>query len=168
MKETDKIYTEQLLQTVMMRHFRPRQNTIVPNVSWGAGLNHEADILIVTPAGICTEIEIKVSASDLKADAKKAHKHYSTDIHYFYFCVPDYLKTLALQVIPDEAGLFVCGSEWYHEGRFSIWVKAVRKPTRRQYGKWTPEMIAQLERLGRLRAYALLVENIKLKYPILF
>lgn len=169
MKPTDKIYTEQLLQAVMMRHLKPRQNTIVQNVFWGMGLNHEADILLVTPAGTCTEIEIKTDASDLKNDAKKPHNHRDSDIHFFYFCVPEYLQELALQVIPSDAGLFICSqNRWYPEERFAIQVKAVRKPQRRQYGKWTPEKIAQLERLGRLRAYDLLIENIKLKYPVLF
>lgn len=162
-------YTEQLLQAVIMRHLKPRQNTIVPNVSWGMGLGHECDILMVTPAGICTEIEIKVTASDLRNDAKKPHKHISNDIHYLSFCVPDYLAELALDTIPENVGLFVCTqNKWLPEHRFEIIVKAVRKPTRRQQGKWSPEKIAQLERLGRLRAYALLIENIKLKHPVLF
>lgn len=167
MAKKDK-YTEQLLQVVMMKHFRPRQNTIVPNVYWGMELNHEADLLMVTPAGICTEIEIKIDATDLKNDARKPHNHRDADIHYFYFCVPEYLQELALQIIPEDAGLFVCSqNKWYPENRFAIVVKAVRKPQRRNKGKWSPEKIAKLERLGRLRAYDLLLENIKLKFPVL-
>lgn len=167
MAKKDK-YTEQLLQVVMMKHFHPRQNTIVPNVYWGMGLNHEADLLMVTPAGICTEIEIKISANDLKNDAKKNHAHIDEIINYFYFCVPEYLQELALQVIPEDAGLFVCSqNKWFPENRFAIIVKQEKKALRRNKGKWDPEKIAQLERLGRLRAYDLLLENIKLKFPVL-
>lgn len=37
-----------------------RQNIIVPNVSWGAGL-HECDLLVISKYNWATEIEIKIS-----------------------------------------------------------------------------------------------------------
>ena len=56
--------------------FYIRSHIVVPNVSYGLGFNHELDLLsISTPAHIGTEIEIKVSVSDLKRDAKKKHPH---------------------------------------------------------------------------------------------
>ena len=54
--------------------FNKRRDIIVPNVSWGL-LNHEADMVIMTPSGYLTEIEIKRSWEDFKADFKKGHKH---------------------------------------------------------------------------------------------
>jgi hypothetical protein len=44
---------------------------VVPNLSWGWGLNYEADLIAVSAARLAVEIEIKVSRSDLRADAQK-------------------------------------------------------------------------------------------------
>jgi hypothetical protein len=161
-------YTEQLIQARLMQHFKPRQNTVVPNVYWGMDFRHECDVVVVTPAGVCTEIEIKVSRADLLNDCKKPHHHEDPCIHFFYFCVPESLEEIALESIPESAGLITVVQHYYNnDNRFALSVKAVKKPIRRQKGKWPQEKIAKLERLGRLRAYDLLVENIKLKYPVL-
>lgn len=56
--------------------FDYRRNIIIPNVSHGFFYDgHEADILIVTPQNYVTEVEIKTSISDLKADFKKMNFH---------------------------------------------------------------------------------------------
>lgn len=47
-----------------------RTNIIVPNLSWGF-LNHEADLIAVDKNGYLTEVEIKRSFEDFKADFKK-------------------------------------------------------------------------------------------------
>lgn len=47
-------------------HFDSRANLIVPNISWGMGLDHEIDLAIVNPkSGYMREVEIKISKSDL-------------------------------------------------------------------------------------------------------
>ena len=51
-----------------------RQDIFVPNLSWGL-LNHEADLVILTKSGYLTEVEIKRSWEDFKADFKKEHEH---------------------------------------------------------------------------------------------
>lgn len=74
----------------------------------------ESDILAVTPAMIVTEIEIKVSVSDYKADFKKTHKHYrmqnplanvnwKTPNRFFYACPKGMLNVSS--GIPSYAGL---------------------------------------------------------------
>jgi len=73
------------------RYFNPRVNLIVPNVSWGFGLNYEADLVIVRPSWFCDEIEIKVTIADLKADAKKKHIHDGKMFKRLWFAMPDYL-----------------------------------------------------------------------------
>jgi len=70
------------------------------------GFLHECDILALTPAGYATEIEIKVSKSDLRADKKKRHGHLHNRIAYFYFAVPEGLVGTALSEIPERAGLY--------------------------------------------------------------
>lgn len=59
------------IEIAVAKLFNWRQNLIVPNVSWGFNLRHEADMIIASSAGYVTEIEIKVTESDIQADHKK-------------------------------------------------------------------------------------------------
>lgn len=68
------------------------KNVIAFNVN-GLGyslfINHECDMLVLSKSGYLTEIEIKRSWSDFKADFKKKHSHESADlIKSFYYCIP--------------------------------------------------------------------------------
>lgn len=92
------------IELTIKRHYNARQNIIVPNVSWGLGFKYELDMLILSPSRYATEIEIKISKSDIKKDLQKSiHAHNSNRIKYFYFAVPDYLKDC--EYIPVDAGL---------------------------------------------------------------
>ena len=94
------------IEIVVARYLDPRVNLIVPNVSWGLGL-YEKDLFVLTPSGYAWEIEIKISKSDLIADKKKPHGHYSEKIKRLYFAVPEFLGKEALLHIPERAGLFI-------------------------------------------------------------
>jgi hypothetical protein len=94
------------MERVLVYHFGMRRNMIVPNVSWGLHL-HECDLLIVTDKGWATEVEIKISAADLKKDMKKRHGHRSSKISKFYYAVPHALEALALELCPGHAGILV-------------------------------------------------------------
>ena len=63
------------MEVALSKFFNPRQNIIVPNISWGMGGHHECDLMVLTQCNFAYEVEIKVSAADLKADAKKTHAH---------------------------------------------------------------------------------------------
>lgn len=102
------ISTEEI-ESVIANHFGVRTNLIVPNISWGFGI-HECDLLIVSKAGYCTEVEIKISAADLKKDLSKGHKHKSNKIKYLYFAIPSYLANY-VEFIPVNAGIFVITSK---------------------------------------------------------
>lgn len=95
--------------------FGYRANIIVPNISWGAGLN-ECDLLIINKNNICTEVEIKISKSDLKADFKKHHRWTKDEIPIFkpqksikfmYYAVPENMIELAVQLLPSQIGILV-------------------------------------------------------------
>lgn len=60
-----------------------RTNLIVPNLSWGF-LNHEADLISIDKNGYLTEVEIKRSLEDFKADFKKENYH-DTDERVYRF-----------------------------------------------------------------------------------
>lgn len=74
----------------------------------------QADILMIDKNDIITEIEIKTSLSDLKADFKKHHYRLTKEArfthyferHYFYFCVPYELKGKALEIISSHDDRF--------------------------------------------------------------
>ena len=99
--------------------WNPRADLMVPNVSWGL-LDYEADFVIMTPNGYLTEIEIKRSWEDFKADFKKDHKHDDERIYHFYYCVSEgiwdkvkeYLDSMYLRPIDRPAVLTY--NEWGH------------------------------------------------------
>jgi hypothetical protein len=93
----------------LAKEFNYRQNIVVPNVSWGlqgkGHDGHECDLLILRPSGYAVEIEIKRSFADLKAEAKKRHRHESKLIRELWFSVPVEILDKARELIPERAGL---------------------------------------------------------------
>lgn len=92
-----------------------RKNLCVPNVSWGLNIDYEADLLIITKSGYCTEYEIKRSYSDFLADMKKnecAHK--APWVYKFFYVIPLGIKDKALKYFEYkgiEAPAIICYSE---------------------------------------------------------
>lgn len=127
-------------------HFGIRQNLCIPNVSWGFGV-HECDLLILSKAGYCTEIEIKTSAADLKKDLKKSHNHQSNKIKYLYFAIPSYLAKY-IEYIPKHAGIFIITSK----RRVICIAKPVQNKSCRVI---TAHEQYELARLGSLRIWSL-------------
>jgi hypothetical protein len=131
------------------RLFNYRANLIVPNVSWGLHLGHECDMLIVTPARYATEVEIKVTAADIRADNKKRHQHRSNKIRRLYFAVPDYLASCP--DLPPDAGLISVdshGDPWH--------TKIVRRPRFNKLARRLSEdEYAKLAELGCMRIWSL-------------
>lgn len=137
------------------RLFNYRANLIVPNVSWGLHLRHECDLLIVSPARYATEIEIKVTASDIRADLKKEHRHASNKIRRLYFAVPDYLADCP--DLPQDAGLISVDSQ------NKFWqTKIVRRPRFNKLARpLTEAEYLKLCELGCMRIWSL-KEHIRL------
>lgn len=89
---------------------------IIPNFFLG---NYEMDLFRLTPAGLITEYEIKVSRADYKADFCKeragcSSKHArmterTCDCNRFYFVVPK--KMIRPEDVPSYAGLL------YYKGK---------------------------------------------------
>jgi hypothetical protein len=149
------------IEVALFSYFKARQNIIVPNVSWGMGLNYESDMVVLRPSGYASEIEIKVSASDIKADKKKKNCHHGYSwVHCsgslfreLWFAVPEKLKDHP--DIPEHAGILVVS-----EYGWSPVYRASRKSTTTEYRKpkicqtaikWTPEMRMKLLQLGVMR-----------------
>lgn len=111
MKKQKFKYTERyiawVLATVRSSPFNVRTHLIVPNVYWGLDLDYEADLVVLTKAGYATEVEIKTSLADLKADQKKKRVHNSNLFKYLYFCFPEKLLEKGEQYVPERAGILL-------------------------------------------------------------
>lgn len=140
------------VECLVARMWGYRTNIIVPNVSWGAGI-HECDLLILSKAGYATEIEIKVSRSDLKKDAGKGHGHNSNKIKYLYFAIPSKLLT-EIEFIPTRAGIIVINPFDKREQGFYAVVH--RHPEENIHAqKWSEAERVNLGRLGCMRIWTL-------------
>jgi hypothetical protein len=144
------------LEVALMRHFNIRQNIVVPNLSHSM-LRYEADIVRVTSSGYGTEVEIKVSKSDLLADFKKEYYHNSELFKFFYYAVPEDMEEFALEHIPQRAGLFVgVRSDFWWSEHNLVYIKEVRKArTNPDHRRWTEEEMSYLNRLGCMRILGL-------------
>lgn len=120
-----------------------RAHTIVPNISWGLGLNHECDMLAIDKKKRFTEIEIKISASDLKADFNKEHGHRSKIISRLIYAMPEELyKThghlvpkphgiIAVETIP-RSGINIYKAKWRRQCQHNV----IQTPTEHQIHKF--------------------------------
>lgn len=142
----NKTLTTADIEIAVARFLNPRINVIVPNVSWGFGLRHECDLLVVSPLGYAMEIEIKTSRSDIKADQKKGHRHISNKIKRFSFAVPDYL--VDCPELPKDCGLIAVDQ--------TLKCETLRPPRiNKSAGKLTDKQILKLLHLGCQRIWSL-------------
>jgi len=107
---------------------RKRSKVVCPNISWGL-LNHECDILVLEENLTLTEVEIKISKSDLKADGKKPHGHNDKRVAKLYFAIPSEMnRPDCLELIPERAGIIICTKISGGYTRAEITVKPKRNP----------------------------------------
>ena len=139
--------TTQQVEIAIAKHFKPRVNLVVPNVSWGMGISYECDIVVLTKSGYAYEIEIKVSRGDLVKDGKKRHQHNDGRFRYLWFAVPMSLLK-HIEFIPARAGILGVTSK----GR----VHVLANPVINQHApRWSDWDRYKLARLGCLRIWPL-------------
>lgn len=107
---------------------------------WKNIVNHECDMLIVTKNRYLTEVEIKISLSDLKADFKKEHQHKDENIKNFYYAFPEEIKEKALELIPKECGIPYRKIECYRKPKINKEAKPINDI-----------VLSKIYRLGYLR-----------------
>lgn len=137
------------------RHSSPfhgrRHLAVVPNVSWGM-LCWEADLVCCTKAGYLSEIEIKTTMADWKADLAKdkfrpGMAHQWKLIKFFWYAAPLELATRYAEIqISPTAG--VLGID--ENGKHTVILEAKPNPDAR---KLTPTEQLQLARLGSLKQW---------------
>jgi hypothetical protein len=127
-----------------------RVYTIVPNISYGLLNNWEADLLCYN--GKFTEIEIKITVSDLKADFKKTHSHKHKYITRLIYAMPESLCEKYGYLIPKNHGII--SVKWNeYLGRFvARWYRQCRHNGSQEI----PEsFIRDFMRLGCMRIWSL-------------
>lgn len=128
--------------------FDPRRYIIVPNVSWGLGL-HECDLLMVNKDGYGTEVEVKISRSDIIADQKKPHhrRHTCDRIKRLYFAIPTKLRHCR-DLIPAHAGIITVDDD----GRCEV----ERRPENNRMARvWTTAERLELVRNASIKYWRL-------------
>jgi len=152
----------QKMELLVARLFRPRQNLIIPNVHWGFSI-HECDLLVVSSSGFLTEVEIKISKSDLAKDSEKKHGHNDRRIKNLYFAIPEKLLD-CVDLIPERAGIICVYPTIKISASKEIpwdtmrWEKAkiIRKAATNKNAKpISDDEKYQLARLGALRIWGL-------------
>lgn len=79
---------EQTIQRALGWHFGIERGCIpIPNVLMSGG-RYEADFVCINKNDYLTEVEIKISVADFKADFKKKHYHDSNDVRSLYYALP--------------------------------------------------------------------------------
>lgn len=143
-----------------------RVYTIVPNVSWGMGFNHECDLLALDNKNRFTEIEIKVTASDLKADFKKAHGHRSEYISRLVYAMPMNLAEKYSDIIPKECGIIavdvVTKSKWQTSDlvTYRVLVAEWWRQVKHAHTEEVPQKkILKFMQLGCMRIWSLKAHN---------
>jgi len=140
------------MEICLMQFFNIRYNVIVPNISWGIANLHECDLLVLSKSNYATEVEIKISKSDLMKDKKKKHGHWHNHITRLYYAVPNKLVDTALTEIPSRAGLISCKKA----PNGSLYAKKVKECKRNMKShKWTDTEKAKLCHLGTMRILGL-------------
>ena len=154
------------IELAIMRYFNFRQNLIVTNVTNISDIvAFETDVVVLSTSGYAHGIEIKVSKNDLKKEfEKKQHKLLNTmhngdygikrfysKFKYFSYAVPEALKDIALELIPDFCGLLV-----YVKPEIAVpLMMEIREPKKLYEYQWNDYERYQLARLGAMRIYTL-------------
>jgi hypothetical protein len=144
------------IELALSGFFDSRKNFMIPNVSNGfRGINYEIDVMVVTASLYAYDIEIKVSASDLKRDQDKHKWRYCLQQHYFrksYFAMPETMSQHQ-DLVPAHAGIILVS---YNERSHWYVAYVVKEPVVDNLAKKVTEAeYAQLGRLAMMRMWDL-------------
>ena len=152
------------MEKLIYWYFKDRSLVIVPKISgnnwwfdsetmlWKNIVNHECDMLIVSKNQYLTEVEIKISLSDLRADFKKEHQHKDENIKNFYYAFPEEMKEKAIKLIPEKAGILIAVKKHLNSGYEYRDIECYRKPKINKEAKPINDIVlSRIYRLGYLR-----------------
>lgn len=150
--------TRELEYAIYEKFYKSTKAILVRSLA-GMVVNHEADILLVSKNLYLTEIEIKISISDLKKETKKKHNHQDPKIKRLYFLVPTTILRNAIKLIPEDCGILGA----YRTIRDTISIRVVREPkVNKEAVKISQDELVNIYRLQSLRYWETLNQNNKL------
>lgn len=136
-----------------------RADIMIPNLYWGM-LDYEADFVVISKSGYMTEVEIKRSLADFKADFNKSHTHNAEQVYYFYYCVPEKIYDKAIEFLrhhyTENTNADYPAVLYYTEDGQIINPGFGSRYQRGRHRKLFLEEILQVARLGQLRYWNLL------------
>ena len=146
------------MECALANYFNYRVNLIVPNIHWGMSNLHECDLFVLSQAGYATEVEIKISMADLRADAKKWHGHRSTRIKRLYFALPlalgDKYPAKIRELVPERAGILFVREADTDDWRQPKVIKS-REAVKQKTSRFTESERYKVARLGAIRIWNL-------------
>lgn len=148
------------IEVAVSRLLNYRKHAIVPNVSWGLGLRHECDMLVLDDQNRFTEVEIKISAADLKADFKKEHGHKSKIISRLIYAMPLELCEKYSELIPKGCGIIAVKQIKEGDvvrGYIASWYRMCKHDKSKE--KPTASIIRKFLELGCMRIWTLKRHN---------
>ena len=152
-------WTSDEIEIAVAHYFDYRANIVVPNVSWGLGLSYEADVVVLRPSGFAVEVEIKVTASDIRADLRKRwDAHRSPLFRQLWFAVPAELQDC--DAIRPEAGILAVSRTHSTPRPYAVTVvrpAEIRKDAR----KWSPKQRDKLLCLAAMRIFDLKLHRLR-------
>ena len=175
LKSTPAKWSENTIARKLALHTFDRKHlVIVPNCSWPGS---ECDLLVVTPNLRVIDVEIKISRSDLKADARKDKWFHNWDwrvdgpwhgpwkdrpkrrrdwpksVWKHYYCLPREIWDAALlDCLASPVSGVLLMYEDKTTGDFRISVERMAKPNR-QADRISPEDAIDIARLASLRMW---------------
>lgn len=147
-----------------------RKHIIVPNVSSGFFVWHEADLVVIDDKNRLTEVEIKVSVSDLKADFKKRkHLYPSKFVSRLIYAIPFELLHKCIPHIPPKFGVIVVKTIPKLKGEdqsiyYAEWYRQVNH--NKEINPLSESQVRNLGRLGCMRIWSLKKHNNRFKMKI--
>lgn len=158
----DKLHSGHV-EVLVARLLGYRKNTIVPNVSWGLGLNHECDLLVLDGQDRFTEIEIKISQADFRADFKKGHSHRHRYISRLVYAMPLEIIEKNLDRFPPGVGIIaitgtnnMVSNPYPKIIRYAQWYRQVKH---KKGIAVPPDVIRKFMELGCMRIWSLKEHN---------
>lgn len=148
---------------VVRRWYEPRLWAVVNNASWGLQLS-EADVYAVSKAGVTHEVEVKISAADLRADARKSRwreQPIKWQSNFYWLCVPPELSVLAMErAALIGAGVYVVhGPDADSTLKYGNCVRALKAPRHEYAHRRDRDLRNRVWRLAALRYWDRLIAN---------
>jgi len=144
------------IEIALYNHFNFLNNDIISNVFLDFN-RYECDLMVITKSLYVSEVEIKISVSDLRAESKKQryklngyhNPNFSVCdfLKHKWFAMPEEMEKQGLELIPKYSGL-LCVNE-------KMGVKIVKKPEKLSDKKISNEQRTDFLRIGNLKVFTL-------------